>query len=150
MANKTYIKGLDKLVKDLKALGDEGVERIAITTESTAKNMALHAANTARKIAFDNGKLAQGIEAFKRSDLHWSVMANSENIAPYSAYVEFGTGGRVSVPKELKDVAIQFIGAGIKEVNLKPRPFLYPALLQGRIDYIKALKQDLKDLTKNI
>ena len=150
MAKKTYIKGLDKLVKDLKALGAEGVDRIADTTEVTARDMALHAANTARKIAFDNGDLVQGIGPVKRSDLHWSVLANKNNIAPYSAYVEFGTGGRVSVPKELKDVAIKFIGKGVKEVNIKPRPFLYPALLQGRIDYIKALKQDLKDLTKNI
>lgn len=45
----------------------------------------------------------------------------------YSPYVEFGTGGLVDVPTGLEDYAIKFKGAGIKQVNLFPRPFLIPA-----------------------
>lgn len=45
----------------------------------------------------------------------------------YSPYVEFGTGGLVDVPSGLESYAIQFKGAGIKEVNLPPKPFLIPS-----------------------
>lgn len=45
----------------------------------------------------------------------------------YSPYIEFGTGGLVDVPAGLEDYAIKFKGAGIKQVNLFPRPFLIPA-----------------------
>lgn len=45
----------------------------------------------------------------------------------YAPYMEFGTGGLVDVPAGLEDYAIKFKGAGIKQVNLFPRPFLIPA-----------------------
>src|SRR6478736_3371906 len=45
----------------------------------------------------------------------------------YSPFVEFGTGGLVDVPEGLEDYAMKFKGAGIKQVNLFPRPFLIPA-----------------------
>jgi len=45
----------------------------------------------------------------------------------YSPYIEFGTGGLVDVPAGLEDYAIKFKGAGVKQVNLMPRPFLIPA-----------------------
>lgn len=45
----------------------------------------------------------------------------------YAPYMEFGTGGLVDVPEGLEDYAIKFKGAGIKQVNLFPRPFLIPA-----------------------
>lgn len=45
----------------------------------------------------------------------------------YSPYVEFGTGGLVDVPAGLEDYAMKFKGAGIKQVNLFPRPYLIPA-----------------------
>ena len=66
--------------------------------------------------------------------------------APYSAYMEFGTGGLVEVPKELKDQAIKFKGNGVKQVNLRPQPYLYPAFVKGRKNYIKSLKKELKRL----
>ena len=45
----------------------------------------------------------------------------------YAPYMEFGTGGLVDVPEGLEDYAMKFKGAGIKQVNLFPRPFLIPA-----------------------
>jgi len=45
----------------------------------------------------------------------------------YAPYIEFGTGGLVDVPAGLEDYAMKFKGAGIKQVNLFPRPFLIPA-----------------------
>ena len=60
--------------------------------------------------------------------------------------MEFGTGGKVKVPAELKDIAIQFKGKGIREVNIQPRPFLYPAFVKHRKILIKDLKDYLKTL----
>ncbi len=48
--------------------------------------------------------------------------------APYSPYVEFGTGGKVTVPQDLISFARQFKGKGIKQINLPARPFFYPAV----------------------
>lgn len=45
----------------------------------------------------------------------------------YAPYLEFGTGGLVDVPAGLEDYAIKFKGAGIKQVNMPPRPYLIPA-----------------------
>jgi len=45
----------------------------------------------------------------------------------HAPYMEFGTGGLVDVPEGLEDYAMRFKGAGIKQVNLYPRPFLIPA-----------------------
>lgn len=45
----------------------------------------------------------------------------------YAPFMEFGTGGLVDVPAGLEDYAMKFKGAGIKQVNLFPRPFLIPA-----------------------
>ena len=70
-------------------------------------------------------------------------------IAPYAPFVEFGTGGLVNVPNELKDQAIKFKGKGIKQVNLRPRPYLYPALLQGRTEYLQKLKKVLEKYGKS-
>jgi len=45
--------------------------------------------------------------------------------AHYAAYVEFGTGGLVDVPSGLEDYAMLFKGAGVRQVNLPARPFLF-------------------------
>jgi hypothetical protein len=73
-------------------------------------------------------------------------MANATGLAPYSAYIEFGTGRAVQVPTELKEIAILFKGKGVKEINLQPQPYLYPAFVKGRKKYL----QDLKDLLEHL
>jgi hypothetical protein len=47
--------------------------------------------------------------------------------ANYAPFVEFGTGGTVDVPSGLEDYAIQFKGEGSRTIDLKARPFLFPA-----------------------
>jgi phage gpG-like protein len=65
--------------------------------------------------------------------------------AEYAPYVEFGTGGKVDL-KHLKALGIpdsyaaQFKGAGIKDVNLKARPFLFNSAREG----IKLMSLKLK------
>ena len=130
-------------------MGVEGQKRIAQTTEANAleieKNAKLYAPVNKQK---HGGTLRQGIKAIEISDTQWKIKANATGLAPYSAYQEFGTGGLVEVPTELKDMAIKLKGKGIKKIDMRPQPYLYPAFVKGRTQYIKDLEGDLKDLTK--
>jgi hypothetical protein len=94
------------------------------------------------------GKLGQSIKAVQESPLNWTVEAGGV-IAPYAPFVEFGTGGLVNVPTELKEQAIKFKGRGIKQINLRARPFLYPALIRGREEYLTKLKKVLDKYGKS-
>lgn len=63
----------------------------------------------------------------------------------YSPYIEFGTGGLVDVPAGLEDYAIKFKGAGVKQVNLLPRPYLIPAFKKHTtimMEEIQKIKMD--------
>jgi hypothetical protein len=62
---------------------------------------------------------------------------------PYAPYVEFGTGKMVEVPEGLEDFAWQFKGRGVREVNLKARPFLFPAWEISRMKFIENVKKIL-------
>lgn len=63
--------------------------------------------------------------------------------AHYAPYVEFGTGGKVDVPEGLKGYAIDFIGNGIKQIDLKARPFLFNSAfeeVQATLERINGIK----------
>jgi hypothetical protein len=63
----------------------------------------------------------------------------------YAAYLEFGTGGNVSIPAGFEDLAIQFKGKGIKQINIKPQPYLIPAFLTGSENYKKEVERILQE-----
>ena len=139
------IKGLKKVVKQLKNLGDVGKKRIDETTEVIAQDIEKDAKSYA---PVDTGKLRQSILAIKQGYADYKIYANATGNAPYAAYIEFGTGGLVSVPDELKEMAIKFKGKGIRQVNLPAKPYLYPALQKNRLRYVEQLEQDLDELTR--
>ena len=45
-------------------------------------------------------------------------------------------------------MASWFRGKGIKQVNINPKPFMYPAFVIGRREYAKDIKDALKHLNK--
>ncbi len=59
----------------------------------------------------------------------------------YAPFMEFGTGGLVDVPEGLEYYAMKFKGAGIKQVNLFPRPFLMPAARKNITKMIEELQK---------
>lgn len=134
------IKGLNSVIANLRKYGKEAEKDIEAVTELTARNIELYAKGS---VVANFGKLGQSIKAVEQDKLHWNIEAGGV-IAPYAAYVEFGTGGLVNVPNELKEQAWLFKGKGIKEVNLRARPYLYPALLRGRKEYVEKLKKVLE------
>jgi HK97 gp10 family phage protein len=139
------IKGLNTVLANIRKYGKEAEKDIEGVTELVARNIEKNAKNYAPA---NFGKLGQSIQAIKDTPLNWKVEAGGV-IAPYAPFVEFGTGGLVDVPNELKDQAIKFKGKGIKQVNLRPRPYLYPALLQGRTEYLDKLKKVLDKYGKS-
>lgn len=164
------VEGLDKVLKQLKQFGVEADKQIGGTTSDIAKEIVSSAKTLAPK---NLGKLSQGIYDKKVDDLNYEIVAGES----YSAYVEFGTGKKVSVPQELSSLASKFKGNGggfaeglqsirdwckskgieesaaypifmsILRNGTSPQPFLYPAWKKGQKQYVKDLQQLLKGLT---
>jgi HK97 gp10 family phage protein len=139
------IKGLNSVIANIRKYGKEAEKDIEGVTELVARNIEKNAKNLAPA---DLGKLGQSIRAEKIDNINWSVSAGGV-LAPYAPFVEFGTGGLVDVPNEMKEIAIKFKGKGIKQVNLRARPYLYPSLLRGRTEYLEKLKKVLEKYGKS-
>lgn len=137
------IKGLDKLLKDLDNLPQVLENEIELIIEDNSRQLA----RSAQRFApVDTGELRQSIKAAKNEDLSWRVVV----LAKHGPYIEFGTGGLVRVPEELVDLALQFKGRGVKKIDLRPQPFLYPAFELQRDIYVQDLKDLLERETKRI
>ena len=142
---KAELKGLQELLKKFKTLDKEIVKNVDDLIEGSAQEIELDAKVAAPvNKGQGGGNLRLGIKAepIQGEKLGYRVVAKEK----YSAFMEFGTGGKVKVPAELKEIAIQFKGKGIREVNIQPRPFLYPAFVKHRKILIKDLKDYLKTL----
>jgi len=139
------LKGINSVIADLRKYGKEAEKDIEGVTELVARNIEKYAKQSAPA---NFGKLGQSIKAVQESPLNWTIEAGGV-IAPYAPFVEFGTGGLVNVPTELKEQAIKFKGRGIKQINLRARPFLYPALIRGREEYLTKLKKVLDKYGKS-
>ena len=114
-------------------LEDKGDEIVSVNASEMARN--------ARRLApVDFGKLVQSISRKKLGYLRYGVTAGVK----YAAYVEFGTGGLVSVPEELREIAARFKGRGIRRINMRPQPFMWPALQIQR----DILLDDIRDLIR--
>ena len=140
---KVQIKNINKLTNDLRRLNKSIESKIDLVTKVSAQEIELRAK---QKAPVDLGFLKNNIATEKVADSDYKVVAN----ASYSAYMEFGTGGEIEVPNEMQEIASQFIGKGIKTINIRPRPFLYPAFIEGRDIYIKELTKMLDKETKSI
>ena len=142
--SKSTIKGLDKVYKDFAKLSQEVHKKVGLVTRENAKEIAVDASQRAPK---DLGDLHKNISYEKVNDtFNYKIFAREK----YSAYLEFGTGGMVKVPNELIKIASEFIGKGVKEINLPARPYLYPAFVKGRQQYLEDLEDLLKKETKKI
>lgn len=135
---KTPKVNITKLLKQIDSFGEDANRLAVAITNVTADDIVTDAKT---KAPVDLGQLRQSIgHTTARVGYNKSfVFAN----APYSAYVEFGTGGAVSVPKGFEPIAIQFKGKGIRKINLRPQPFLIPSYLQNIPIYEKRLRTAL-------
>lgn len=166
--SKVDVKGLDRIIRSFEKDGKE----IRSKVEYIISANALEGRNEAvRKAPIAFGKLRQSIAVEKVSPLEQSVIANAD----YAPFVEFGTGGKVSVPTEWQLIASQFKGQrfnfsdqlerlkqwcrlkGIEEKfaypilitilkeGIEPQPFMYPAWQKVK----KQFSRDMINLMKN-
>lgn len=124
-----------RLARRLKALGPQYGDIVAAEIADTAIRIERQAAQWAPK---DYGFLSNSIKAEKRTGMEWQVTCQVK----YAAYVEFGTGTRVEIPRGLESYAKQFMAPRPvkREVNLPARPFFFPAYREG----IKGLNERLR------
>jgi HK97 gp10 family phage protein len=141
------LKGLKDVLEDLQKFGQSMQKKVNDVTYANALELQENAKQNA---PFDLGKLRQSIKTIKLEDSSYLILANATGLAPYAAYMEFGTGGNVSVPSELADIAIKFKGKGVKKIDLRPRPYMYPALVRQRRIFLEDLKQLLETETKKV
>lgn len=140
---KTPKINVGKLLGQINAFGEDAQRLAVAVTNQTAEQIVNDAK---QKVVVDLGQLRQSI-----GKTNATIQANRSFIfanAPYAAYVEFGTGGLVSIPKGFEQIAIKFKGKGIKEINLRPRPYLIPSYLNGLASYKKKLVAVLDRYTK--
>jgi HK97 gp10 family phage protein len=130
---------IGKLLKQIDSFGDDAKRMAVSVTNETANNMVtdakLKAPVNLNQLRLSIGKTTARI-GYNKS----FFFAN----APYSAYVEFGTGGKVRIPKGFEELASKYKGKGIREVNINPQPFFIPAYLQNIPIYVKRLTKVLE------
>jgi len=84
--------------------------------------------NTARRAKMfapvDTGFLRSSIRPqISFNELGGSVYTQRE----YAPYQEFGTGSKVVAPQDVAEYAMTFKGRGIRKVNQRAQPYLFPA-----------------------
>ena len=140
---KTPKINISKLLKQIDDFGDDAQILAVAITNVTADDMVTDAK---LKAPVDLGQLRLSIgHTTARVGYNKSFFFAN---APYSAYVEFGTGGRVSIPKGFEELASRYKGKGIRQVDIKPQPFFIPAYLQNIPIYEKRLVKTLDRETK--
>ncbi|MBO9671966.1 MAG: HK97 gp10 family phage protein [Sphingobacteriaceae bacterium] len=133
------VKGFDAFVRKLKRLPVDVQREIKERIEDTADLIVMDAGNAA---PVDLGYLKNSIRSFpEQKGFNYVIQVGAD----YAAYVEFGTGSKVKVPKEVVDYAAQFKGKGERVVNMPARPFFFPAYFKHRNELIRNIKRVLKE-----
>jgi HK97 gp10 family phage protein len=139
MAKGFYIKvkGLKEVIDELKDDVSGKKEIIDGILEFGSQAIA---AEAKQKVPVDTGRLKGSITSSKEANFQYKIVAQ----ANYAAYVEFGTGNLFTLlpEQEWNDIAAQFKGKGVREVNFPTRPFLRPAVLRQT----PIILQDIKDI----
>lgn len=125
--------GIQNLLRNINQYGQQVKEDVSAELEASARKIEREAKRAA---PVDTGLMRAAISSSKEGVFEWEIVVQRY----YGPYVEFGTGGLVNVPQGLEAYAMQFKGAGIRQVNLPARPFLFPAYEAEKKELIKRLK----------
>lgn len=136
------ITGLNETLKALKKFEADGVEAVKANIEVASYNMQHEAM---QRVPVDLGQLKNSIRIeFTDNGLTTTLIAT----AAHAAFQEWGTGGLVSIPKGMEELARQFKGKGLRRINLAPQPFMHPAWDKERKAFPERLKKELEVLAK--
>ncbi len=136
------VVGLSSLVNRLNQFGAQGEQMVKNEIEATGREIEERAKQLA---PVDLGALRRSIN-YSSTNNGLSAMV-TVNVS-YAPYQEFGTGGLVNVPPEMKQLAEYYKGRGVRQINLRPQPFLYPAYIEGRKQLLENLRKGLERLSR--
>lgn len=129
MANNFIIRiqGLDTSLNRLANLASQNKELVKQAINETAINIERKAKQNLASTPFYEsvGGIQQSGYILYTDNGYASEVGFNKH---YSPYIEYGTGGKVDVPDGFTDYALQFIGKGIKEVNINAHPYFHPAV----------------------
>lgn len=130
--------GFKSLEKRLEGMSKEVVQQVS---DSIDTNIFEINKDQIAATPVDEGFLKRS----NKFDVSMQTRKELYNDADYAAYVEFGTGGLVSVPKELTQYAAQFKGKGIRKINMPAQPFFFAPFFRRRT---KIMRDILKVIGK--
>jgi HK97 gp10 family phage protein len=136
-------KSLNAFYKYLKDLEGDVADFVRAEVEDSMLAIETEAASNVR---VDTGALKQSIQSTPIKVTKNEVTGGVEVGAFYAPYIEFGTGGGVVVPTELKTFAMQFKGTTGRKRNFDADPFFYPAVFKQRKELPKNIERTLKKL----
>ena len=140
MASKINIS---KLLSQIESFGQDASRSAVSVTNETTQGMVTNAQLRA-PVDFDQLRLSIG-KTLATINANRSIFFSN---APYSAYVEFGTGSGVNIPKGFSYLAAPFKGKGIRRRDYGPKPFFIPSYLEGIQQYPKDLIKVLQVQTR--
>jgi hypothetical protein len=141
MATKINIS---RLLSQISAFGHDANRSAVSVTNETTQGMVTAA--QLRAVVGLSGQLRLSInKTLATVGANTSIFASN---APYSAYVEFGTGSGVRIPNGFSEMAAPFKGKGIRRRDYGPKPFFIPSYLEGIQQYPKDLRKVLEVQTR--
>src|SRR5690606_6867196 len=139
------INGLQETLKALDKFGELGVEAVKANVEVAGYNMQ---AEAMRRVPVDLGNI-KGSIVIELSDNGLTVALIAGGIAaPHAPFQEFGTGGLVQVPAGMEELASAHRGFGLRQVNIRPQPFMFPAWDKERKEFVVRLNKELERLAR--
>ena len=116
----SYKLDLSELPRLTRKMQDELYDDLKVIVEAATSQASMQAK---QNVKVDKAGLKSSILA-----LHKGLTGEVRVGAEYGPYLDFGTGSEIQIPSDWQEVAIQFKGAGIREVNNRAQPFFYPAI----------------------
>ena len=138
MANKVGVKNLAVVTNAIKKYGERVQRDVQDEIAKQTTNITLEADNKKPDGIFINNKI---------TPMTGIVMASAYVNDKIAAYIEFGTGRFASelltrYPKEVQDLARQYYVNG--QGRLPYKPYLIPAFLRYRAEFLKNVKKIVK------
>jgi len=120
---KFDIRGFDEIKKAL----DKKVEAVTKGVDAEMDKSVMEI--NAKQIQYtpvDTGRLRGG----NTVDISKPLDKKLANEVEYGPYIEFGTGGLVTVPQGLEEIAMLAKGSGVRKVNMRAQPFFFRAFFE--------------------
>jgi hypothetical protein len=137
-------KDLSSLLKELKGFGEQTDKFLKAEIAAIGFQIEADAKVNASAIPDAPPEVKQMISNQILNDGYTAKI--TQNALPMGAYIEFGTGVFVTVAPEWKDMAWQFYVNG--KGRLHAHPYMYPAFLKGRDDFMNTLQRKIDILAQ--